>query len=84
MKHFLSIDATTIDGRPGCLKNDSAKPNRIMKKETHNNLPNLWLYALKDLEVGIELHYDYGVPDLPWRQKVQYVSYYYMANKLMK
>ena len=84
MKHFLSIDATAIDRRAGCLKNDPGKPKCIMKKGTHDYLPKLWLYPLKDLEVGIELHYDYRVPALPWRQKVQYVPYYYMAKKLIK
>ena len=84
MKYLLSIDATAIDRRMGRLVNDSAKPNCIMKKATHNYLPNLWLYALKDLEVGTELHYDYGVLDLPWKQKVHYVPYYYMSKKLIK
>ena len=84
MKYFLSIDATANDGRLGRLVNDSAKPNCIMKKATHDYLPNLWLYALNDLEVGTELRYDYGVPDLPWRLKVQYVPYYYMAKKVIK
>jgi len=28
----------------------------------------LALYALKDIAIGEELRYDYGVKDLPWRK----------------
>lgn len=54
-----------------------------MKKAQGNHGPSLWLYALQDLEVGTELRYDYGVPDLPWRQKVQYGPYHYMAKPVL-
>ena len=81
MKYFiLSIDATTPDGRLGRLVNDSSKPNCVMKKATYNYLPNLNLSALQDLEVGTELRYDYGVVDLPWRQRVCTLLLYHKMN----
>eukprot|EP00057_Strongylocentrotus_purpuratus_P025860 XP_011680334.1 PREDICTED: uncharacterized protein LOC105445900 [Strongylocentrotus purpuratus] len=33
-----------------------------------NNSPHLCLFALVDLKEGVELTYDYGVKNLPWRQ----------------
>ncbi|XP_030848966.1 uncharacterized protein LOC115918191 [Strongylocentrotus purpuratus] len=33
-----------------------------------NNSPHLCLFALVDLKEGVELAYDYGVKNLPWRQ----------------
>ena len=69
-QYFCSIDATLPDGRLGRLVNDSIKPNCVMKKLSFNCLPCLCLYALHDIEAGLELRYDYGVKDLPWRKKV--------------
>ncbi|XP_069121058.1 myosin heavy chain, skeletal muscle-like isoform X4 [Argopecten irradians] len=43
--------------------------NCVMKQEVFDERPHLCLYAKKDLAVGDELRYDYGVSDLPWRKK---------------
>ncbi|XP_033730273.1 N-lysine methyltransferase KMT5A-like, partial [Pecten maximus] len=43
--------------------------NCIMKQELYGDRPHLCLYANKDIAVGDELRYDYGVSDLPWRKK---------------
>lgn len=59
------------DERLARLVNDSAKPNCIIKKLVFNSIPCLCLFALGDMQAGVELRYDYGVKDLPWRQKVQ-------------
>ena len=50
--------------------NDSPKGNCQMKKTIINQQPYLCLYARRDIEIGEELRYDYGVSDLPWRIKV--------------
>ena len=37
-----------------------------MKVVEVNNKPYLCLFALKDINVGEEILYDYGIKDLPW------------------
>jgi hypothetical protein len=39
-----------------------------MKKITDENKPALALFALRNLKIGEELRYDYGLLDLPWRK----------------
>lgn len=38
-----------------------------MKKIVIDEVPKLWLYAVKEIATGEELTYDYGVKNLPWR-----------------
>lgn len=66
----FSVDATFSSGLGG-LVNDASpnKPNcncvmRNIKAETKTYLT---LYVLRDIAIGEELGYDYGVKDLPWR-----------------
>jgi hypothetical protein len=33
-----------------------------------NGQPHLAIYAKRDINMGEELRYDYGVKDLPWRK----------------
>ena len=40
-----------------------------MQKIFINQKPHLALFAIKKIEVGQELRYDYGVKDLHWRKK---------------
>lgn len=65
----LCLDATFSDGL-GRLVNDepSSKANCVMRKVKGGTKVYLALYALKNIEKGEELRYDYGVKDLPWRQ----------------
>lgn len=53
------------------MVNDSPrdKANSIMKKVAINGKIYLCLFAIRDIDIGTELRYDYGVPDLPWRTK---------------
>ncbi|XP_030844768.1 histone-lysine N-methyltransferase PR-Set7-like [Strongylocentrotus purpuratus] len=51
------------------VNDDHVHPNSIMKKVAFDNKsPHLCLFALVDLKEGVELTYDYGVKNLPWRQ----------------
>ncbi|XP_068692866.1 N-lysine methyltransferase KMT5A-B-like [Montipora foliosa] len=64
------VDATFSSGL-GRLVNDAFpnKPNCncAMRKIKEGPLIYLALYALRDIMIGEELRYDYGVKDLPWR-----------------
>lgn len=62
------IDATFSDGL-GRMVNDQCqkKANCKVKKVIENGV-KLWLYAVRDIFVGEQLTYDYGVKDLPWRK----------------
>ena len=44
------------------------KANCTMRKIKGENKVYLALYALRNIEKGEELRYDYGVKGLPWRQ----------------
>ena len=68
--HIFSVDATSDDGRLGRLVNDSPSGNCTMRRVLINKEPRLCLFASKNINVGEELRYDYGVKDLPWRTKV--------------
>ena len=73
-----SVDATFSSGL-GRLVNDASpnKPNCncVMRKIKAGTNIYLALYALRDIAVGEELRYDYGVKDLPWRNvKGTYIS----------
>lgn len=67
---FCSVDATFSSGQ-GRLVNDAlpnkANCNCVMRKMKVGSRIHLALYALRDIIIGEELRYDYGVKDLPWR-----------------
>ncbi|CAB3992383.1 N-lysine methyltransferase SETD8-like, partial [Paramuricea clavata] len=64
------VDATFASGL-GRLVNDSEHKmaNCLIKKIEINGQPRLAIYAKRDLNMGEELRYDYGVKDLPWRKR---------------
>uniref|UniRef100_A0A8P4GA03 SET domain-containing protein n=1 Tax=Dicentrarchus labrax TaxID=13489 RepID=A0A8P4GA03_DICLA len=65
------IDAAREDGSLGRLVNDDHNhPNCKMKKVISEGKPHLCLFALRDINVGEEITYDYGGTDWPWRKKV--------------
>lgn len=45
-----------------------------MKKLEIDGKPRLCLFALKDISIGEQLVYDYGVADLPWRKLKVWLS----------
>ncbi|KAI7801931.1 putative N-lysine methyltransferase SETD8-A-like [Triplophysa rosa] len=64
------IDASKEDGTLGRLCNDNHKsPNCTMKKIVVNNRPHLCLFAVKKIEIGNEIEYNYGDAQWPWRKK---------------
>ncbi|XP_013889439.1 N-lysine methyltransferase SETD8-A [Austrofundulus limnaeus] len=66
------IDASLEDGSFGRLVNDEhINPNCKMKKITVNAKPHLCLFALRDINPGEEITYNYGGTDWPWRQVVK-------------
>ncbi|XP_078142365.1 uncharacterized protein LOC144542988 [Centroberyx gerrardi] len=68
--HFC-LDASEEDESLGRLVNDSHKnPNCVMKKIIVNNKPHLCLFAMKKIEIGSEIEYNYGDSKWPWRSKV--------------
>jgi hypothetical protein len=81
---FFSVDATQSDGM-GRLVNDidwQTKANCVMKVVMVKNVPYLCLFATKDLEPGMELRYDYGDPEQPWRKKVGFFQIFVCVNLL--
>lgn len=68
-----SIDATDepVSGpRLGRLANHAdfkSELNAKMKIIHYNNLPALCLFALKDICLGQEIRYDYGIK-VPWKK----------------
>lgn len=71
----FSIDATKSTGRAGRMINDSTIPNSVMKVVIVENIPRLCVFALRDISPGEEIRFDYGVPDLPWRDRVLFLPY---------
>ncbi|XP_035863558.1 uncharacterized protein LOC116058001 isoform X2 [Sander lucioperca] len=70
-KRHWCIDASREDGSLGRLVNDNHKsPNCIMKKIIVNDRPHLCLFAVKNIEAGTEIDYNYGDSQWPWRKKV--------------
>ncbi|XP_060599235.1 histone-lysine N-methyltransferase set-1-like [Ruditapes philippinarum] len=43
------------------------KPNCKVKKVIVNGIPRLVIFAIRDIAKGVELRYDYGCRDNPWR-----------------
>lgn len=66
--YLLSIDGTFSDGL-GRLVNDSPMrhANCQVKKIFHGNRVHLCLFAATEITSGVELRFDYGLKDLPWR-----------------
>ncbi|KAI4905088.1 hypothetical protein NFI96_016806, partial [Prochilodus magdalenae] len=62
------IDALVDDGSLGRLVNDDSNPNSRMKIVSVCQVPHLCLFALRDIQPGEEITYDYGGYDLPWRR----------------
>ena len=48
----------------------SPKENTCVQVVMVDKLPHLCIFATKDISIGEELRYDYGIADLPWRKKV--------------
>lgn len=75
---IFSIDATNNIYDIGRMVNDAqpetVEENVLIKIVVVDQLPHLCLFALRDIEIGEELRYDYGIDDLPWRKKVKYLS----------
>ncbi|XP_077139179.1 uncharacterized protein LOC143804702 [Ranitomeya variabilis] len=66
------IDAANDDGSFGRLANDEHKsPNCRMKTFIHNGKPHLCLFAIRDINPGDEITYNYGNSDWPWRDEVE-------------
>ncbi|XP_054872280.1 uncharacterized protein LOC111580096 isoform X3 [Amphiprion ocellaris] len=64
------IDAAREDGSLGRLVNDDHKhPNCRMKKLVSKGKPHLCLFALRDINPGEEITYDYGENEWPWRKQ---------------
>eukprot|EP00794_Sanderia_malayensis_P021065 gene21065-23119_t len=55
------IDATLPTPFLGRLVNDSNKPNCVMKLVANDNVPHLCLFAIRDIQAGEELRYDYDI-----------------------
>lgn len=71
---YFSIDASKEDGTLGRLINDNHKsPNCTMKKIIVNDTPHLCLFAVKKIEIGSEIEYNYGDSQWPWRKKVSWL-----------
>ncbi|XP_042593408.1 uncharacterized protein LOC109080598 isoform X3 [Cyprinus carpio] len=69
-KRHWCIDASKEDGSLGRLINDNHKsPNCTMKKIIVNDTPHLCLFAVKKIEIGSEIEYNYGDSQWPWRKK---------------
>lgn len=69
-KLFYSVDAT-FSPRLGKMVNDATgkQQNAAMRQITVDGKLHLAMFAIKDVEEGEEVRYDYGVRDLPWRKK---------------
>ena len=52
------------------MVNDSTFPNAVMKVVVVDGAPHLCLFAVKEISPGDEITFDYGVPNLPWRERV--------------
>ena len=47
-------------------ENGDAKQNCVVKIVEVNQTPHLCIFADRDIAIGEELQYDYGVPTLSW------------------
>lgn len=70
-----SIDATEEPTSAlilGRLINHGEKSeiNAKMRLIPVDHIPALCLFALRDIQLGEEILYDYGIKDLPWKKKI--------------
>ncbi|MEQ2305126.1 hypothetical protein AMECASPLE_034365, partial [Ameca splendens] len=64
------IDDSIEDGSLGRFVNDNQKsPNCTMKKIIVNDQPHFCLFAIKKIEIGTEIDYNYGDSKWPWHEK---------------
>ncbi|XP_042562050.1 histone-lysine N-methyltransferase set-1-like [Clupea harengus] len=64
------IDAAKDDLSLGRLVNDDhINPNSQMKRITVKGKPHLCLFAIRQIQPGEEITYNYGDMDWPWRTK---------------
>lgn len=69
---LFSVDASKEDGSLGRLVNDNHRsPNAKMKMVVVKNRPHLCLFAIKHIETGNEIEYNYGDSNWPWRKQVR-------------
>ena len=68
---FCSIDGTHSDGLGRLCNDEHRRPNAKMKKVVNNNQVSLCLFALRDINIGDEIRYDYGPDDgkMFWRHR---------------
>ena len=70
-----SIDATDYTHHTARMVNDTPLgdplENSFMAIVVVDKVPNLCLFAKRDIETGEELRYDYGDPKAPWRKNVR-------------
>ena len=65
---FCSYDAYEVKSGIGRFANDEwIRPNCVMRMRQIEGVPYLFLFALRDVDPGSELRYDYGDPTAPWR-----------------
>lgn len=70
--NYSSVDAAKEDDSFGRLVNDELKtPNCKMKLVKADGKPHLCLFAIRDIDQGEEITYDYGGTDWHWRQEVR-------------
>lgn len=65
------MDASKEDGSLGRLVNDEHRnPACKIRTVEVNQKPHLCLFAVRDIQDGEEVTYNYGDSDWPWRTKV--------------
>lgn len=64
------MDAAREDGSLGRIVDDHINPYSKMETITVDGKTQLCLFALKDINPGEEITYNYGVSDCPWISKV--------------
>jgi len=73
-----SVDSTRVTGDGlGRFINDAvaSEANCKMRVVEFNKTPHLAVYATRNISPNEEICFDYGVKDLPWRNKVSFVVY---------
>lgn len=66
----FSIDASRAKDRIARYINDSKDGKNCFCKVIETLEPVVCIFASKDIELGMELRYDYVESKLPWRRKV--------------
>lgn len=72
----FSIDAEGVSNSICHFVNDADKTaNSVMKLKVFHEKEYLCLYAMKDIQPGEEIQYNYGDKEnLWWRSKVKYIN----------